>query len=418
MATSEHDELDRQVNTTLQGSALGLFLTELFQGSGQLALFLLLLEVVSEWSDIFGKPDVYVLLIAAIGQSAWLARRRRLDLALPWWSRLVGLLFYALAESLIEGRSFFFAPHHITFATLMLLFAWGSALETRNNQPALTLAGIALSRTAQALGPILFYIALDLRGQPWLEGISGFFHSAPHAFLMALAITQVGALISLALVARRQQTVIDQLLHQLKTLSRWGFGSRVVKDVLRANATQSASRVERAIGFIDIRGFTAWSETRQPEDVIKMLNRFYAAVLDACGEALIKSKMSGDEVLLVLPADGNALQVMQKALRAALAAVQPLQLSAGAGLWAGPVVEGFFGAQASQVHDVIGDTVNTAKRLCDHAGRGQLLAGPIDWLADERADRISLLVKGKQQPLTSAAYQLAAQPLSSPPDKS
>lgn len=83
--------------------------------------------------------------------------------------------------------------------------------------------------------------------------------------------------------------------------------------------------------------------------------------------------------------------------------MQPLHLSAGAGLWVGPVVEGFFGAQTAQIHDVIGDTVNTAKRLCDHAQQaGQLLAGPVDWLTDTTGPRISIHAKGKSQPVVAA----------------
>jgi adenylate cyclase len=325
MNTDKTDALDQQVHATLQGTYLGLFLAELFQGAGQLALFLLLLEAVQEWGELFSKPDVYVLLVAALGQSAWLAWRSLKGLRQPWWNRLLGLMFYVLIESLVEGPAFFSAPHHIAFGVLSLMFAWGAALEARSQQPGMALTGIFLARLAQGLGPILFYIALDLQGKPWLQGVTGFFTSAPHAFLMALAITQVGALISLALVARRQQQVIADLLHQLKTLSRWGFGSRVVEAVLRDSGAHAASRVERAIGFIDVRGFTAWSEARQPEDVIGMLNHFYAAVLAACGDQLIKSKMSGDEVLLVLKADGQARDIMLTALRAAMAAVQPLQ---------------------------------------------------------------------------------------------
>lgn len=407
MSTEKTDSLDQQVNATLHGSYLGLFLTELFQGAGQLALFLLLLEAVSEWQEIFRKPDVYVLLLAALGQSAWLAWRKLRGLAQPGWRQLAGLLFYAGVESLIEGVSFFFAPHHLTFGVLSLLFAWGAALEARSQQPATALVGVVLARTAQGLGPILFYIALDLKGTPWIAGVSDFFSSAPHAFLLALAITQVGALIALALIGRRQQQVIGELLHQLKTLSRWGFGSQVVAAVLRDSGTRPASRVERAIGFIDVRGFTAWSEARPPEEVIGMLNRFYAAVLAACGDDLIKSKMSGDEVLLVLRADRHARHTMQTALTAAIVAVQPLQLSAGAGLWVGPVVEGFFGAQTAPIHDVIGDTVNTAKRLCDHAPAGQLLAGPIDWLADRTAPRLSIRAKGKIEPVGALLYPAA-----------
>ncbi|OIQ65514.1 hypothetical protein GALL_529270 [mine drainage metagenome] len=87
-----------------------------------------------------------------------------------------------------------------------------------------------------------------------------------------------------------------------------------------------------------------------------------------------------------------------------------MQLSAGAGLWIGPVVEGFFGAQSVQIHDVIGDTVNTAKRLCDQAQGGQLLVGPLERLADESAPQRRIQVKGKHQPVTAACYLVEATP--------
>ena len=82
----------------MQGSWLGLFLTELFQGVGLLALCLLLLEAIWEGSASFFKPDVYVLIVMALGQSAWLAWRQFNGLSQPWWSRLVGLVFYALSN--------------------------------------------------------------------------------------------------------------------------------------------------------------------------------------------------------------------------------------------------------------------------------------------------------------------------------
>jgi len=47
-----------------------MFLTELFEGVGQLALFLLLLEAIWEGSASWIKPDVYVLIVMALGQSA------------------------------------------------------------------------------------------------------------------------------------------------------------------------------------------------------------------------------------------------------------------------------------------------------------------------------------------------------------
>lgn len=400
------DTLDEQVNDTLQGSWLGLFLTDLTHGVGYLALLQLLLEAIWEWDVMFSRPDIYVLGVAALGQSAWLASRERRHLALPWWSRLVGMTGYVLVESLIEGGAFFDKPKHVTFVVLMLLYAWGTALEQQKDKPWRAITGVCFSRTAQALGPLLFYIALDVRGMPWFAGVSDFFSSAPHAFLLALALTSVGSLISGDLVKRRQQMVIANLMHQLKTLSRWGFGGHVVEEVLRDSGARQASRVERAIGFIDIRGFTAWSETREPEEVITMLNRFYAAVLETCGADLIKSKMNADEVLLVMPANEQAIPQMQKALSAAIAAMQPVSLSAGAGLWLGPVVEGFFGTQTAQVHDVIGDTVNTASRLCSHALGGQLLVGPVESARDAGQTQVELQAKGKTEPVQAAVYQV------------
>lgn len=400
------DTLDKQVNDILLGSWLGLFLTDLAHGVGYLALLQLLLEAIWEWDIMFRRPDVYVLSLAAIGQSAWLAWRQRQHLALPWWSRLVGLMGYVLMESLIEGGAFFDKPKHVTFIVLMLMYAFGAALEEQSDKPTRSITGVCLSRTAQALGPLLYYIALDVRGLPWFAGVSDFFSSAPHVFLLALALTSLGSLISGDLVKRRQQMVIAHLVHQFKTLSRWGFGSHVVEEVLRDSGARSARRAERAIGFIDIRGFTAWSETREPEEVIAMLNRFYAAVLESCGTELIKSKMNADEVLLVMPASDTAITQMQMALGAAIAAVQPVSLSAGAGLWLGPVVEGFFGTQTAQVHDVIGDTVNTASRLCSHARGGQLLVGPVESARDAGQEQVELRAKGKMEPVRAAVYQV------------
>jgi adenylate cyclase len=72
------------------------------------------------------------------------------------------------------------------------------------------------------------------------------------------------------------------------------------------------------------------------------------------------------------------------------------------------VVEGFVGASEAQIHDVIGDTVNTAKRLCDHAQAGQLLAGPLDRLAGQAMEHISIHAKGKQQPVVAALFRVDA----------
>jgi adenylate cyclase len=400
--------LDAHINAKLYGEFGSVFVSELFQGGGQLALMLLLLELVSEWPRVLLNPDPWLLLAVAIGQSAWLARARQRHTHVPVWGRLVGVVVYVAVESLVEGLRFFAAPHHVSFMLLSGLYALGMAWEHHHARRHWAVAGTVVARLAQAAGPVLYYIALDLNGRDWLAGLGGFLDSSAHAFLLILALGQAASLVALSLAGHRQAQVIEQLVSLLKQLSRWGFGDQVVNHVLRHGGAQGAQRAERVIAFIDVRGFTPWSESRTPEAVVAMLNAFYAAVLQAAGSAAIKTKMGGDEVLLVL-AGGSATPVVCRALSAARQALAVWGLDAGAGLWQGPVVEGFFGAHDAPVHDVIGDTVNTAHRLCGQAGPGQLLWGPVQAdtpLAPGEA-ALWVEVKGKSQPVQVVARSVA-----------
>lgn len=89
-----------------------------------------------------------------------------------------------------------------------------------------------------------------------------------------------------------------------------------------------------------------------------------------------------------------------------LAASQPRSLGghglgAGIGLHWGPVVEGLMGARNLKYFDVIGDTVNTAKRIEGAAGPGEILASEA-FRAVGRLDSggaRSIEVKGKAAPL-------------------
>ena len=84
-------------------------------------------------------------------------------------------------------------------------------------------------------------------------------------------------------------------------------------------------------------------------------------------------------------------------------------LAAGCGVHCGPVVEGLMGTEERRSYDLLGDSVNTAKRLCDAAAGGEILLSQAVHLQlgaglpglQER----TLQVKGKQQPL--AAYALS-----------
>jgi adenylate cyclase len=138
-------------------------------------------------------------------------------------------------------------------------------------------------------------------------------------------------------------------------------------------------RMEVTVLFSDIRGFTTFSETRDPEEVLEILNRYHEEMTDAVmahGGTLIS--FMGDGIMAVF---GAPIEMSDHADRAFVTAKEMLEvrLSAvnqwmrerevgaefqiGIGLNSGPVMAGNLGSQRRLEYTTIGDTVNTAARL-------------------------------------------------------
>lgn len=177
------------------------------------------------------------------------------------------------------------------------------------------------------------------------------------------------------------------------SLMRQSFGKYIGEDVLAMilNDPQKmwlkGHKNEATILFADIRGFTAYAEKREPEEVVTMLNTYFEiatrAILDYGGYV---DKFIGDCVLGVFGVPVYRNDHVERAVRAALELMQQLQrlprhgihgyplLSAvGVGIHTGPVVAGNIGSQAKMEYTVIGDTVNLASRLSSLAGPGEVL---------------------------------------------
>jgi class 3 adenylate cyclase len=153
--------------------------------------------------------------------------------------------------------------------------------------------------------------------------------------------------------------------------------------------------------FLDIRGFTAWSERQTPEEVVRMLNAFNEATEAAVApHAPIRIKYTADEALLVFAEPAPAVAAA-RAIREALAThLASFGLAPGFGIHGGPVIEGLLGSASVKAFDVLGDTVNVAKRLCDAAGGGEILVSESIALAEAGASSVrELSVKGKALPL-------------------
>jgi adenylate cyclase len=154
-------------------------------------------------------------------------------------------------------------------------------------------------------------------------------------------------------------------------------------EMIKKSSDQEVSlggtRQRLAVLFSDVRGFTAYSEKRTPEEVINMLNRYlgYQAELVTLFNGSI-DKFVGDEMVALF----GGKDAIQKALECAVAIqklvkkeheTDPTPIHIGIGISYGPMVLGNMGAKERMDYTVIGAAVNLGARLCGAADPGQIL---------------------------------------------
>ncbi|GAS92541.1 adenylate/guanylate cyclase domain-containing protein [Mycolicibacterium brisbanense] len=154
------------------------------------------------------------------------------------------------------------------------------------------------------------------------------------------------------------------------------FGRYVGVDVAR-HALQQDDAVggdvrEAAVLYVDLVGSTALGASRPPQEVAELLNGFFKIVVDTVERhrGLI-NKFEGDAVLAVfgapLPLDNPATSALEAA-RALVPGLNALpDIEFGVGVSCGSVFAGNIGAENRYEYTVIGDAVNEAARLADHA---------------------------------------------------
>jgi class 3 adenylate cyclase len=189
-----------------------------------------------------------------------------------------------------------------------------------------------------------------------------------------------------------EQRVSDQVgeIERMSRLRR--FLPPQVADLIVASGTEKqleSHRREITALFCDLRGFTGFSESSDPEDVMALLAEYHAAI----GTIINKysgtlERYAGDGVMVIfndpVPVENPALQAVLMALemRAAIGSLIEKwrdlghDLGFGIGIAHGFATLGTIGFEGRRDYAAIGTVSNVASRLCDEAKPGQILISP------------------------------------------
>lgn len=297
------------LDARIAGSFRYRFWQELLRNSGQFPFANLLLELLLEGPRIFFAPDVYVLIGAALAQAGVITRLERSRPVYRFLGNLVGPAAYTAVETLLEGAAFFSAPNHIAYWCFALSI--GALQWARQHAPHGAAGGALVVAESIVRASILFvmYAIFEVLTSARAYSFAAFFADRSHVFI-GLATLILGLSAGLeSLAAQGYLGLLRETSTELKRYSEWLLGPDLLERVIQDPAALSLARRERSVLFMDIRGFTAWSERCAPETVVQALNEYYAAaepVLRRHGA--IKTKFSADEVL----ASGSLLSALEK----------------------------------------------------------------------------------------------------------
>ena len=192
----------------------------------------------------------------------------------------------------------------------------------------------------------------------------------------------------------------------------------VVKQLVERGGIEGAGQTRQVtLLFSDIRGFTTLSETRQPEEVVALLNRYFSLQVEVVfrhGGSL--DKFIGDCIMALWGAPLDDADHARHAVACALEMADTLQdfkrelgggleFDVGIGVHSGPAVVGLIGSERRREYTAIGDTVNLASRiegLTKDAKRRILVSKDTRDLCGDAFEFVScgtFPVKGRAQPV-------------------
>ena len=212
----------------------------------------------------------------------------------------------------------------------------------------------------------------------------------------------------------------DERLARLKS-----FFSPQLAEALAAGKGEELLKTHRreiTVQFFDLRGFTAFTEASEPEEVMELLRAYHAAL----GQRVLEQqgtleRFAGDAVMVFfndpLPVERPAEQAVRTALAMREAFVpiaehwrkRGFELGLGVGIAQGYATLGAIGFEGRRDYAAIGNVTNLAARLCGEAKAGEILADRKTMAALEGAFPFEpvgpLALKGFDKPVPAFALR-------------
>ena len=250
---------------------------------------------------------------------------------------------------------------------------------------------------ATAVLPVIMVTALD-PGQERVKGIDAGADDfltkpihQPEILARVRSLLRIKALHDeLTDLNRHLEERVGEQVAQLERLSRLKrfFSPALAEAIVSGGADDplKSHRREIVVVFVDLRGFTAFAETAEPEEVMSVLREYHAAM----GEAILAhegtlERFTGDGMMIFFNDPVPVADPQARAVRMALAMRQTVEvltarwrklgheLDFGVGIAQGYATIGAIGFEGRWDYGAIGTVTNLAARLCGEARPGQIL---------------------------------------------
>jgi adenylate cyclase len=223
-------------------------------------------------------------------------------------------------------------------------------------------------------------------------------------------------------LAEGKKTLEERVQAQLVQLERMGRLKRLLAPQLADLVVNSGEdplkthRSELTVVFVDLRGFTAFAEMAEPEEVMAILQEYHAAL----GTIIVEhegvlERYTGDGMMILFNDPMPVANPVERAVRMALAMRERSKelsvwwhrrgydLNFGLGISQGYATVGTIGFEGRWEYTAVGTVVNLAARLCGVAKPGQILVPQrLVWMVEDvvEVERVAdVELKGLHRPV-------------------